>query len=101
MISVGSGFGIPVADTPGMDIDSVRPIWKRRSFWLVLIAVIVPLGWLVLFWEAGRAIVRARREETSASELPADLVEWLRMRDAERERLRARHPARSTVTTGR
>lgn len=71
-----------------MNGDGARPIWKRRSFWLVLIAITVPLGWLVLFWEAGRlAAAGARRPWPS--ELPADVAEWLRTRDAERARQRA------------
>ena len=58
-----------------MNIDEPRPIWKRRTFWLVLIAVVVPLGWLVLVWEAGRVAVSARRPRSS--ELPTDVAEWL------------------------
>ena len=76
-----------------MNLDNPRPIWKRRTFWLVFIAVVFPLGWLVLVWEAGRAAVSARR--SPSSELPADVAEWLRMRDLERERLRARPAAPS------
>jgi len=80
-----------------MTIDDPQPIWKRRTFWLVLIAVVFPLGWLVLVWEAGRAAVTARRSRSS--ELPADVAEWLRMRDLERERLQSRPPAPSTAAT--
>ena len=82
-----------------MNIDELRPIWKRRTFWLVLIAVVVPLGWLVLVWEAGRVAVSARRPRSS--ELPTDVEEWLRMRDLERARLRARPTAPPTVTSTR
>ena len=71
-----------------MSLEGSRPIWQRRTFWLVLIAIMFPLGWLVLVWEAGRAAVRARGRRSS--ELPADVAEWLRMRDLERERSRPR-----------
>ena len=83
----------------GMNIDELRPIWKRRTFWLVLIAVVVPLGWLVLVWEAGRVAVSARRPRSS--ELPTDVAEWLRMRDLERAHLRARPAAPPAVTSTR
>lgn len=71
-----------------MNSDGARPIWKRRSFWLVLIAITFPLGWLVLFWEAGR-LAAAGNRRARPSELSADVAEWLRMRDAERARQRA------------
>lgn len=82
-----------------MSLDGSRPIWKRRTFWLVLIAVMFPLGWLVLAWEVGRTAVRARGERSS--ELPADVVEWLRMRDLERERSRPRPTSSPTVASRR
>lgn len=82
-----------------MSLDGPRPIWKRRTFWLVLIAVMFPLGWVVLVWEAGRTAVRARGARSS--ELPADVVEWLRMRDVERERLRSRPAAPPTAASKR
>jgi hypothetical protein len=82
-----------------MNIHDRRPILKRRTFWLVLIAVMVPCGWLVLVWEAGRTAMRAQRIRASA--LPTDVAEWLRMRDLERERLRARPAPPPAATSTR
>jgi hypothetical protein len=79
-----------------MNLDAPRPLWKRRTFWLTLVAVMVPLGWLVLLFEAGRTAVKVRRAQSS--ELPADVAEWLRLRDLERERVR-RRPADTPLTT--
>lgn len=82
-----------------MSLEGSRPIWKSRTFWLVLVAVMFPLGWLVLVWEAGRTAVSARGARPS--ELPADVVEWLRMRDLERERLRPRPTGAPTAASKR
>lgn len=89
----------PLLNVTGMNLGDPQPIWKRRTFWLTLVAVMVPLGWLALVWEAGRTAVKARR--APSSELPADVVEWLRMRDLERERVRSRVPAPPATTAKR
>ncbi|HEU5323101.1 MAG TPA: hypothetical protein VFX28_20010, partial [Methylomirabilota bacterium] len=62
-----------------------RPLWRNAAFWLVLGALILPFGWLLLLYGAGRYLRRsAAHQRPTTSLLPRDYAEWLRLRDDRR-----------------